>query len=122
MKAVFSFARFFRTAAAPRRFNLTAGAFVLAIALGLSGISSAARADVVANTSTQSTATGRSVTHGHVFMFAPQGPVDVTGSLYVYSNQTYVMNDAEYLAIYIDYRSGIVFNGSGTVLGFVDLS
>lgn len=113
MKAVFSFARFFRTAAVSRRFHMATGALALAIAIGFAGISSGARADGP---------TARSVTHGHVFLFTPEGLVDMTGSLYDYGGQTYLADDAEYLAVFVDYQSGILFDGSGTVLGLVDLS
>jgi hypothetical protein len=32
------------------------------------------------------------------------------------------MDASGYLSIFIDYYSGVVYGGSGTVLGFVDLS
>jgi len=122
MKAVFSFARFFRTAAVSSRFHMAAGVLALILALGFSGISNNARADVLAGPTTQAPVVGRSVTHGHVFRFTPQGPVDVTEYIYVYVNQTYLMDDAGYSPIFIDYYYGMVFDGSGTVVGFVDLS
>jgi hypothetical protein len=101
---------------------MAVGTLALSLSLGFSGIAGGARADVSPGPASQPMAVGRSVTHGHVFMFTSQGLVDVTGSLDVYGDQTYLTDDSECIPIYMDYFSGIVFDGAGTVLGLVDLS
>ena len=101
-----------------RRFCLIVNALGIVLCVSLFSVPSPAHADLTE----QGPITGRSVTHGHVFLYTSQGPADVSRMLYSVDGQTYVAEDTGGLLIYIDYVGGGVFDSSGMFIGFVDLS
>ena len=102
-----------------RHFALAVSAFALALSMGLSSLPARARADVPAASPTDRPG---SVTHGHVFLVGPQGPVDVTSQIRTDGLQTYVVDSSGAWPIYIDSARGLVFDGAGAMIGYVDQS
>jgi len=98
------------------RLKVAAGALALALGIGLSGVPSTSRADVP---SIQAPVCAGSVTHGHVFLYASAGPVDVTSMITVIDSQTYVAANNQYMAIGINSVTGNVYDITGANIGFV---
>src|SRR5689334_14077642 len=103
-----------------RTFGLAVSALAAALCLALANIPSRAHADLIPMPALAEKP--GSVTHGHVFIYTPPGPVDVTYQIGVVNAQTYVFTDQGGFPIFIDSDKGNVYDCASCLIGFVDLS
>lgn len=61
---------------------------------------------------------GEDVT-SHVYMVEPNGPLDVTGTLYTLKGQTYAIVNGVSIAIVLNTVNNTVANLSGAVVGYI---